>query len=649
MNKLLPFGPTLTETGANFSIPSFSAKSVALQLFSSGVKEPFKIVPMNRTAAVFHVFVEGLQPPFEYSYLIDGKEIIDPFSKETSQGSDWLDRRISFRSACYSAGFDWEGVPKPAIPLDQLIIYEMHVRGFTADQSSHTGHRGKFSAIIEKIPYLKKLGVNAIELMPIYVFNESEYKPASDKPFRYCNFWGYSSIHFMAPMGRYGSDPLFTLKEFKELVKALHKEKMEVILDVVYNHTAEGNENGPVYNFKTLDNDSYYLMSPDGHYLNYSGCGNTFASNRYLGAHLILESLRYWATECQVDGFRFDLASILTRGDNGSVLSPAPLIELVTSDPLLHGVKLIAEPWDAGGLYQLGAFPAWGFAAEWNGRYRDNVRKFIKGTDGVASDFATAFCGSTDLYFSLGRPTCSVNFITAHDGFTLRDLVSYNEKHNEDNGEENRDGANDNESYNCGFEGATDAPEVLQLRCKQMKNFFVALLLSQGIPMILMGDEYGHTKRGNNNTWCIDDERNWFSWDEAERNKALVQFVSNLIDFRKKHPLLHMPRYLAKTEITWHGLIPNKPDWGAKSRFVACSLHEESSNDEIYIAFNSFAQPVEVTLPQPRWSGRWQKIIDTAAAAPDDFLTSATPYTLHEEKFLLPAYTTIVLEGSHYV
>jgi isoamylase len=364
---------------------------------------------------------------------------------------------------------------------------------------------------------------------------------------------------------------------------------------------------------------------------------------------LIQESLRYWANECQVDGFRFDLASILTRGAGGRVLSPAPLIELLINDPLLADVKLIAEPWDAGGLYQLGGFPAWGFAAEWNGRYRDNVRKFIKGTDGIASAFATALCGSTDLYFGLGRPTCSINFITAHDGFTLHDLVSYNEKHNEDNGEKNRDGANDNESYNCGAEGPTDNIDVLFLRKKQMKNFFVTLFVSQGIPMMLMGDEYGHTKNGNNNTWCIDDERNWFSWGEAAANEPLIRFVTNLIDFRKKHPILHMPRYLNKAEIIWHGVQPNKPDWGTGSRFVACSLYDAGSHDELYIAFNSSICTLEVTLPTPQHSNRWQKVIDTAAEAPDDFMTSASPYTLHEDKIVIPPYTAIVLEASHHL
>lgn len=649
MDKLLPFGPIFTGAGVAFSLPSFTAKEVKLLLYASGSAKPHTIIPLKKTGAVWHVFVKDLTIPFEYTFQVDGKEIIDPYSKELSQGSDWKDRRVALRSACYSEEFDWQGVVKPNLPLHDLIIYEMHVRGFTEDPSSKVAHPGKFSGILEKIPYLKSLGINAIELMPIYAFNEREYDPDFNTGLSYCNYWGYSTIQFYAPMGRYGTDPLFTLKEFKELVRALHKENIEVILDVVYNHTAEGNDQGPVYNFKVLDKGAYYLLNEQGQFLNYSGCGNTFASNHALGAHLIQDSLRYWALECQVDGFRFDLASIFTRGSKGQVLSPAPLIELLANDPLLAGVKLIAEPWDAGGLYQLGAFPRWGFQAEWNGRYRDNVRKFIKGTPGISSAFATALCGSTDLYFDLGCPSCSINFITAHDGFTLRDLVSYNDKHNEDNGEKNRDGANDNESYNCGAEGPTDDVNILQLRKRQMKNFFVALLMSQGVPMILMGDEYGHTKHGNNNTWCIDDERNWFSWTEAERNESLVRFVSQLIDFRKKHPLLHSSRYLIdQKEIFWHGLQPDAPNWTPENRFVACTLQNHQTHTELYIAFNSSHEDLTVTLPYPCWAFRWQKVVDTSQEAPDDFLTSASPYTIHEECIVIPAYSSLVLEASSY-
>lgn len=646
MNKLFPFGPCARDGGISFSIPSLTAKKIELHIFKPGAFEPDQIVPLLQTGGVFHVFIKNLQAPYEYSYFVDGQEIVDPYSKETSQTSNWKDRRRSMRSASYAPEFDWQDTVKPNLPLNQLIIYEMHVRGFTQDPSSAVKTPGKFSAIIEKIPYLKKLGITAVELMPIHAFDEGEYRPAIDKGYSYCNFWGYSTAHFLAPMGRYGTQAQKTLTEFKELVRALHKEKIEVILDVVYNHTAEGNEAGPSYNFKALDNASYYLLSPEGHYLNYSGCGNTFASNHALGMNLILESLRYWATECQVDGFRFDLASILTRGNGGKVLMPAPILELLSHDPLLKGVKLIAEPWDAGGLYQLGGFPRWGFDAEWNGRYRDNVRKFIKGTDGVSSAFATAFCGSTDLYFDTGRPTCSINFITAHDGFTLRDLVSYNEKHNDDNGESNRDGANDNESYNCGAEGPTDNASILQLRKRQMKNFLVVLFLSQGVPMLLMGDEYGHTKNGNNNTWCIDDERNWFSWKEAENNSSLVAFVSHLIDYRKKHPIFHSGRYLDPSEIAWHGPRPYVPDWSPQSRFVACSLHDNSLGTDFYIAFNSSPETLEITLPPLKSGHRWQKIIDTTAESPDDFLTSATPYTIYEDTIVMPAYSALVLEGS---
>ena len=647
MHKSPTFGPISQKGGVLFSIPSKTDISIELLIYRPGCASPFIRAPLEKTCDIWQVFVPDLTIPYEYSYIVDGHEIIDPYSKELSQTSKWKDRRVSMRSASYSNPFDWQGVVKPNLPLNELIIYEMHVRGFTKDPSSQVTAPGKFTAIIEKIPYLKNLGITAVELMPIYAFNEKEYTLEVDNGISYCNFWGYSSIHFLAPMGRFGTDPLLTLTEFKELIRALHKEKIEVILDVVYNHTAEGNEDGPIYNLKALDKSSYYLLDKEGTFLNYSGCGNTVAANDPLTRELLLESLRYWANECQVDGFRFDLASILTRGPGGAVLQPAPLLEEMIKDPLLMDVKLIAEPWDSAGLYQLGLFPRLGFDAEWNGRYRDNVRKFIKGTDGLSSAFATAFCGSTDLYFDIGRPTCSINFITAHDGFTMRDLVSYNTKHNEDNGEHNKDGSNDNESYNYGEEGETSDPSILELRTRQIKNFFVALFCSQGIPMLVMGDEYGHTKKGNNNTWCMDDERNWFSWEEASQNEILISFVSKLIDFRKKQPLLHANYYYNKKEIFWHGKEPNAPDWSAKNRFVACSLFDIKLGDELYIAFNSSPESLKVRLPVSLEGHRWQKVIDTSAIPPDDFLTSTSPYILYEETLVIPSYTSIVLMASH--
>ncbi len=647
-----PFGPTLLADGVNFALPAPNASGVTLQLFQPNSSAPFSQIILepsdHRTGGVWHVKVLGLKAPFEYTFLLDGREILDPYSRGLSRAGVWMQQEGAPRSAVSPPNaFDWEGIKKPALPLDQLVIYEMHVRGFTADPSAGVDHPGTYLGVIEKIPYLKKLGINAVELMPVYAFNESEFRPATENGISYCNFWGYSPIHFFAPMGAYATQHQAAIEEFKAMVKALHKEHIEVILDVVYNHTGEGNQFGPTYSWKALANQSYYLMNHQGEYYNYSGCGNTFACNHPYGLNMIIESMRYWAQEMQVDGFRFDLASILSRGPQGEVLKWPPVIEQMVNDPLLQGVKLIAEPWDAAGLYQLGGFPGWGFGAEWNGRYRDNVRRFIRGVDGMASAFATGLCGSTDLYWATGRPTASINFITAHDGFSLHDLVSYNDKHNEDNNEGGRDGANDNESWNCGVEGETDNSEIRSLRQKQMKNFFCALLLSQGVPMILMGDEYGHTKNGNNNTWCIDDARNYMRWDELETNQELLRFVTLLIDLRKKHPILRSRRFLGPHEIRWHGATPGKADWSPSCRLVICSLHDSNNHDELMIIFNMSDEAISIDLPTPDWSPHWQRILDTSRPFPEDFLAMGERYTLFEGKQIVAARSCIVLHGYH--
>ena len=520
----------------------------------------------------------------------------------------------------------------------------MHVRGFTQDPSSNVVDRGTFLGIIEKIPYLKSLGINAVELMPIHEFNENDNSnrdPTTNETL--CNYWGYSTVNFFSPMSRYGTGKKSALHEFKTLVKALHAHGIEVILDVVYNHTAEGNGEGSIISFKGLENSVYYMLGPNGEYYNFSGCGNTLNCNNPLVRELIRDSLRYWVTEMHVDGFRFDLASILTRSHDGIVLSNPPLIEAITLDPILANTKLIAEAWDAGGLYQVGTFPAMGTWAEWNGKYRDSIRRFVKGTDEEVGSFATRICGSEDLYGKGRLPSHSINFVTAHDGFTLSDLASYNQKHNEPNGENNRDGTDDNESWNCGEEGTTNDPEVIALRKRQMKNFHLALMVSQGVPMILMGDEYGHTKLGNNNSWGHDSRLNWFQWDTLDENQDFFRFYRMAIDFRKKHPVLTRTRFLTEHDITWHGVEPGKPDWSSKSRFIAFTLPDPINNYTLYIAFNAYYRELIIHLP---WRDTlWHQMAYTMLPPPKDIVEEREAETLQGKTFTLAPYSALILKG----
>ncbi|GMH35686.1 hypothetical protein BSKO_03554 [Bryopsis sp. KO-2023] len=578
-------------------------------------------------------------------------------------------------------GFNWEGVSSPNIPLQDLIIYEMHVRGFTKDHSSGVHAPGTYEGMVQKLDYLQDLGVNCIELLPIHEFNELEYYeviPGSDN-YRF-NYWGYSTVNFFSPMSRYsaaisrggrGEDLIF---EMKNLVKECHKRGIEVILDVVFNHTAEGNHLGPTISFRGIDNRVYYMLAPGGEYYNYSGCGNTFNCNRPTVRQFIVDCLKYWVEEMHIDGFRFDLASILTRapsawhqgemGANG-VLNPphsvgavvdengymtdgagvptgTPLadptvIEMISEDPVLRNTKLIAEAWDADGLNQVGAFPHYGGRwAEWNGHFRDVIRNFIKGTDGAwAGDFASAFCGSPNVYQSAdgeestwwkqndggkwcgGRgPMHSVNFVTAHDGFTLADLVTYNERRNTANGENNNDGEKNNHSWNCGVEGRTSDPAIESLRRRQMRNFICALTLAHGVPMLHMGDEYGHSKEGNNNTYCHDSILNWFDWNLARNERGdMYRFVRSLLHIRRSRSELRRSNFISGDEIHWHGEEPCKPDWSEQSRLVALTLPNNQVGGGLYIAFNTAHTATIVTLPN--WEGyTWDLVVDTSAESP---------------------------------
>ncbi|MCP5491165.1 MAG: glycogen-debranching protein [Chlamydiales bacterium] len=601
----LPLGSSLTEKGINFSVYSHHATNIKLRLFEIGQKAPFAEFPMERSADYWHLCVANLPSTFEYTYQVEGPydpskgflfckemDLVDPYARAVNASDTWGNHHTPMR-ALYETKtpFDWEHTSRPMIPAEDLIIYEMHVRSFTMHPSSGSKNPGTFLGMIEKIPYLKKLGINAVELMPIHEFNETENLHRSPGTGgKLFNYWGYSTSNFFAPMRRFGKE-----KDLKFLIRELHREGIEVILDVVYNHTSEGNDQNYYHSFRGLDNPTYYIIDENG-YHNYTGCGNTLKCQHPVVQDLILDSLRYWVTEFHVDGFRFDLASIMTRGENGKPIQDPPLIKRIASDPILAPTKMIAEPWDPAGLYQVGTFPSWRFA-EWNGKFRDDVRKFIRG-DGNIEAMKNRLLGSPDVYTEKGTPQHSINFITVHDGFTLHDLVSYNEKHNEQNGEQNQDGANDNESWNCGVEGKTTDQAILNLRLQQMRNFMVALFIAQGIPMLLMGDEYAHTREGNNNAYCQDNELNYFLWDQAS---PLFEFIQKLIALRKSHPIFRQKTF------------PSAVKWEEKD-YLGLTLGEE-----LFIAFNPTAQEYQLEKEG------WEILLSTASQV--QTLDKLQPYT----------------------
>lgn len=597
-----PLGLSKTKRGWNLAVYSSRATQVSVGIFHPDNPAPHAIFPMTRSADIWHIEMANIPENDLYAYRVEGIRdeaigdlfnssiwLADPFAKILDTPHLW-NHPASFppvRAPFYiPKPFDWQGTKPPSLSKQDLVIYEMHVRGFTADPASGSKQCGTYRGIIEKIPYLKKLGVNAIELMPMFEFDENRAHKG------HLNYWGYNSISFFAPKRNFSSNHKTdgAIQEFKELVRELHRNGIEIILDVVYNHTAEGKEFEPTLCWRGIDNRTYYFVDRHGRYQNYSGCFNTFNANHPAVRYQILESMRYWVEEMRVDGFRFDLASILTRGPDSHPMENPPLIESISHDPVLSRVKLIAEAWDAAGLYQVGTFPKWGPWSEWNGHYRDIIRKFIKGTAGKAGAFASALCGSEPIYGHSKTPLSSVNFITAHDGYTMRDLVSYEQKHNWENGEQNRDGNDTNDSWNCGVEGETANPEIISLRERQMRNFFLALFLSQGIPMLLMGDEYGHTRKGNNNPYVQDNELNWFLWSEQEKS-SIFPFVADLISFRKNHPELRRERFLTDQDIRWHGEKPGHADWSDHSKLVAFNTHS------LYVAFNSNNHSVSLELP----------------------------------------------------
>ncbi|MFJ6676189.1 glycogen debranching protein GlgX [Actinosynnema sp. NPDC091369] len=627
--RLLPFGATPVEGGVNFAVSSTHATGVTLVLYRRGEREPLAELPFPpefRVGAVYAMTVHGIDPDaVEYGYRVDGPHqpehghrfdpgvvLVDPYAKALSGREVWGEGREGYTSTTWRArvvrdDFDWHGDLAPRLPVEDLVIYEAHVRGFTRHPSSGVARPGTFAGLIEKIPYLRELGVNCVELLPVFEFDELENSRFDDVSgeWRY-NYWGYSTVGFFAPKASYGSPA-----EFKELVRQLHLAGIEVVLDVVFNHTAEGNELGPTISFRGLDNRTFYLLDPQGRYRNFSGTGNTLNCNDPVVRGFVLDCLRYWVEQYHVDGFRFDLAAILVRGRDGVPLVDPPLVEALAADPVLRDCKLIAEAWDAAGLYQVGSFPGYRRFSEWNGRYRDALRRFLKGDPGVAGEMATRFVGSPDLYGDR-VPAASVNFVTAHDGFTLADLVSYNDKHNEANGEDGRDGESANHSWNCGHEGDTDDAGVLELRRRQRRNALLLLLTSQGVPMLLAGDEFGRTQGGNNNAYCHDGPVSWVDWELLERNRGDFEFARRAIAFRRAHPALRQPAHLAeRTGVTWHGTSAGQPDWSPDRRMFAATL--SFGDDHVYVAANAHWEGVELELPEPPGDASWHLFADTSA------------------------------------
>jgi len=670
-----PVGATVENGGVNFSLFSYHADEVDLLLFDRpDAVEPASVFCLdpqtNRTGSYWHIFVSGLQAGQLFGYRLNGpsapenghrfdpsKVLLDPYARAVVD--DQYDRSIASQVGlenCAQAmksvvvdptAYDWEGDQPLRRSFDDAAIYEMHVRGFSRHPNSGLSGatRGTYAGLIEKIPYLQRLGVQIVELMPVFQFDRQS--APGDRP----NYWGYEPVTFFAPHRAYSSrqDWLGPVDEFRDLVKALHHAGIEVILDVVFNHTAEDGEDGPTLSLRGIDNGIYYLLDPANRaeYINDSGVGNTLNSNHTVVRRMIMDSLRYWVQEMHVDGFRFDLASVLYRGQDNQVLQIPPLLWDIDSDPVLAGTKIIAEAWDAAGLYQVGSFVGDRWAV-WNGRYRDTVRRFVKSDTGVIRDLADAISGSPQVFSLPDRgPMRSVNFITAHDGFTLNDLVSYNDKHNEVNGEGNQDGSNQNNSWNCGVEGPTDDPEIDALRRRQIRNFFTILLLSQGRLMFLMGDEVRNTQNGNNNAYSQDNEISWFDWDKVDEEQALFRFVSGLLRFRQNSRLYRDRAYWTEpggTNIVWHGMNLHQPDWGDQSHSIAFELFSPKGDDEhehLYVALNAYWEPLIFQLPDLPAGWCWARLVDTSQSSPADF--AEPPVTLPESQSSYPVTTRSVV------
>ena len=670
VGRVFPFGASLTENGAvNFSIYSKEATSCTLVLFKHGQSRPFVEIPFPpafRIGNVYTMMVYGLDyETTEYGYRFDGpndpskgllfdktKIVLDPYAKSVSGRSVWGRKPkendpFPYRGQIIREDYLWEDDKPLELDPSDLVIYEMHVRSFTKHQSSNVKHGGTYRGLIDKVPYLKELGINCVELMPIFEFDEFDNsRQVGGK--RLLNLWGYSTVDFFAPKAGYAVSAPYGMEsdELKSMIKALHESGIEVVLDVVFNHTAEGNEQGPTISYRGIDNRTYYLLTPEGYYYNFSGCGNTMNCNDPVVRNMVLDSLRYWVSAYHVDGFRFDLASILTRDEDGAPMVHPPLLDSIANDAVLGRSLLIAEAWDAGGLYQVGCFPSDGRWAEWNGKYRDCIRRFVKGGGECAPELIKRIGGSEDLY-GQRLPSASINFITCHDGFTLRDLVSYNEKHNEANGEDNRDGCNDNDSWNCGTEGETEDKEILDLRMRQMKNMLTILLTSRGIPMLLAGDEFANTQWGNNNAYCQDNEISWLDWSELEKNKDLFEYVKELIVLRMKHPVLRENSFFTGKngtdypELSFHGTRPWELDTNAAGlvfAYMYAEDHKKAGTKKdafIYVAVNAYWEEMRFTLPILPEGFKWKIKLSTAKDR-----------TIENGEVCLPPRSTAVIMGS---
>ena len=675
-------GATPLQNGVNFTIHTCGGTSCELLLFHRAQEEPFAVLPFPeayKIGDVYSMIVYGLNiDEFEYAYRVDGpycpekgllfdknKILLDPYAKAVAGQRTWGIRwDHTYHARVVKDRFDWGDMPQSKKELCDLIIYELHVRDFTHHPSSGVQHRGTFSGLMEKIPYLKELGINAVELMPIFEFDETMNSRTVDgKQLLEC--WGYNTVGFFAPNSSYAAANEHNQEgtELKTLIKALHDNGIEVILDVVFNHTAEGNEKGNTFSFKGFDNNIYYMLTPDGNYYNFSGCGNTLNCNHPVVQQLILECLRYWTINYRVDGFRFDLASILGRNEDGSPMNNPPLLRTLADDSILSNVKLIAEAWDAGGLYQVGSFPASGRWAEWNGRYRDSLRSYLKGDSWNAWDAAWSISGSGDLYGGYydnthsnyaGYNSC-VNFLTCHDGFTLYDLYAYNDKHNEANGWNNTDGANDNRSWNCGAEGETDDPEVLSLRRRMIRNACAVLMCSRGTPMFLSGDEFGNTKFGNNNSYCQDNITSWLDWRMLEKNKDLFEFFKFMIAFRKKHPVIHkqLPTSVCGMDpIHTHNLNAEETDIPRDARTFCVSFagydKEKGKDDLIYVAVNTFWEDVTITLPNLHGRGAWHLSVNTYGDGNGQYCYSEGQEVRIDRSFVMRPRSVAVFTGRDY-
>lgn len=632
-------GATAIPCGVNFTVHSSKATSCELLLFKPHENEPYAVIPFPehyKIGNVYSMIVFGLKiESFEYAYRLDGPYdpskgllfnknniLLDPYARAVTGQSKWgvrMNDDQHYHARVVKANYDWGDFSYKAKPLQDLIIYELHVRGFTFDKSSGVQFPGTFEGLEEKIPYLKELGVNAVELMPIFEFDEiGSGRVLEDR--KLYDYWGYNSVCFFAPNTSYAARDEGNKEgnSLKQLVKTLHKNGIEVILDVVFNHTAEGNNDGSIFSFKGFDNQVYYLLTPDGEYYNFSGCGNTLNCNHPIVQQMIIECLRYWVITYRIDGFRFDLASILGRNEDGTPMNKPPLLQSLAFDPILNDVKLIAEAWDAGGLYQVGTFPAWNRWAEWNGKYRDDLRSFLKGDGGFADAVVQRISGSRDIYNpELRGENVSVNFLTCHDGFTLYDLYSYNVKHNEANLWGNTDGANDNRSWNCGIEGETDDEEVLKLRKKMIRNAAAVLMCSRGTPMFFAGDEFGNTQFGNNNPYCQDNEISWLDWSLKEKNSEIFDFFKFMIAFRKKHEIIRKSLRSSSygfPDISFHTDRRNVSNYSFDTRMVAVMFAGKNANGEediVYIAVNAYWESVTVQLPELPMGYYWKLAVDT--------------------------------------